>query len=153
MSLIPRTAALLAALALAGPAAASSSAPEAGPSAEDAATEYTIAVSAAPIKVGAEGVATVQIKTAGGYHWNKEYPAKASIAGAALSTVTAKKLEFKQLAGDFEAEETVAMVKIPLTGKAAGQETMSVETRFSVCSDKVCLIKKATVEIPLSVTN
>jgi|GEM_PF-1877018 len=156
MSLKSRTIALLSVLALSAPslgALACSGANATEPTASDAPTEYTIEATAAPVKVGSEGFAVVTIKIRGEYHWNKEYPAKATVANSGFSAIDVKKTEFKQTSGDFEAEETVATVKIPVTGKATGKETLKVDTRFSVCSDKVCLIKKASADVTVVVAD
>jgi len=149
------------ALALGLPALVAAAAPSASPGAtdatvraEDAPAEYTITASAAPLKVGGESIAVVTITTRGGFHWNKEYPAKATVANPNFTTVDVKKTEFKQSTGDFASvAPTIATVTIPLTGKAPGRETLKVETRFSVCSDKMCLIKTASADVTLVVAD
>ncbi|TNF27390.1 MAG: hypothetical protein EP329_19505 [Deltaproteobacteria bacterium] len=155
MSLKTRTVAFLSVLALSvlplAALACPSAADEGGATAEEAAAEYTIEATAEPVKVGAQGYALVTIKILGGYHWNKEYPAKATVANDGFTAIDLAKKEFKQTSGDFAAEETVATLKIPLTGKATGTETLKVDTRFGVCSDKVCLIKKASADVKVVV--
>ena len=154
MSLVIRTASLVAALVLGPPALASSGPPNAeAVRAEAAPAEYSVEVEGATLKAGGAAAALVRIKAAAGYHWNKEYPAKATVTDGSAGAVEVKTREFKQLAGGFEATDGEALVRIPVAGKSAGRETLTVETRFSVCNDKVCLIKKATAEIPIVVTN
>lgn len=159
MSLKTRTIALLSVLALSVPAVAAAcpdetvtAAPEGAVSAEDAPADYTIEATAAPVKAGTEGFAIVTIKIRGGYHWNKEYPAKATVATSG-DAIGVSKTEFKQTSGDFESEETVATLKIPVNGKTAGEGTLTVDTRFGVCSDKVCLIKKASANVTVVVAD
>ncbi len=137
---------LLAALFLsAAPALAGDRAP--------GADNYSVSLTAEPLTVGADGVALLTFKVTGGFHWNKEYPAKATLAeGSATATpVAATKREFKQLKGDFDVSEHLATVKIPLTGKVAGKDTLRVDTRFSICTERMCLIKKASVDVALVV--
>lgn len=159
MSLKTRTIAFFSVLALGVPAVAAACPDEpvtptsdGTVNAEDAPAEYTIEATAVPVKAGTQGFAIVTIKTQGGYHWNKEYPAKATVATSGDS-IGVDKTEFKQTSGDFQAEETVATLKIPVNGKSAGEGTVTVDTRFGLCTDQVCLIKKASANVTVVVAD
>lgn len=105
------------------------------------------------LKVGAKTTATLKVKVdkAAGYKWNKEYPAKVEFPEPPQKVGVAKKV-YKQTAGDFQTTDEQALVKIGLEGKAAGTEKVAAKVRFSICNDKVCLIKKDTVAIEVTVT-
>ncbi|MCB9736308.1 MAG: hypothetical protein H6745_27310 [Deltaproteobacteria bacterium] len=141
--------ALTAALLLTGAAAVA-----AGPTADEgkpAGAEFSIKATPVKLTIDKAGNAVITIAASPGFHWNKDYPAQAVVDGADPKTVKVAKREFKQLSGDFEATETTATVKIPVVGKAAGEEQLTVNARFSVCNESMCLIKKASVEVPLAV--
>ncbi|PIE17949.1 MAG: hypothetical protein CSA66_05230 [Proteobacteria bacterium] len=115
---------------------------------------YSVAMVAAPMKAGATGAAVVTFKVDGGFHWNRDYPAKVTVADGSPSGAAVKvgKRELKQLKGDFQATEDGATVKIPLSAVAAGQDTLRVDSRFSICNERMCLIKKASVDVEVVVT-
>lgn len=114
--------------------------------------DYTIDVEPATVAVGAEGAAVVRVTALPPYHWNKEYPARVTVEDGEHPSVTIGKREFKQLSGDFEVadDESAATVRIPVTGKAPGSETLTLDVRFSVCNDKVCLIKRAAAQVAVT---
>ncbi|MCC6620444.1 MAG: hypothetical protein IT385_04275 [Deltaproteobacteria bacterium] len=124
-------------------AAASSSA-----RAED--KDYALTVSAQPLTVGAPGAIVVKLDVKGGYKWNADYPAKIEITGAP-APLTLPKATLSQLAGDFKAETPTALVvQIPATAKAALDAPVTVSTKFSVCNDRVCLMKKASAVVQIT---
>lgn len=118
----------------------------------DTADDYAIEVEAVTVKVGADGAALVRVNALPPYHWNKEYPARVTIEDGDHPSVTVDKREFKQLSGDFEIadDESWASVRIPVTGKAPGIDTLALDVRFSVCNDKVCLIKRASARVAVT---
>ncbi len=115
------------------------------------ADNFTVEAKPASAAVGADGKAVFTIKVAEGYKWNKDYPAKVTVAGAP-DNITLKKTTFSQMKGDFETTKEIANVAIPFVGKTAGKNTVKVAAKFSICNDKVCLIKKAETEVALNVT-
>lgn len=109
------------------------------------ADEFELALSAPELKVGADGQLGVKIVVKGGYHWNEEYPAK--LVFTTPTGVTLPKAELAQLKGDFKAATPQLVdVKVPATAAAAAAGEVTVEARFSICNDKVCLMKKATAK-------
>jgi len=113
--------------------------------------EFKVAAAPATVTIGADGAAVITIEALGPFHWNKEYPATATVAEGNPRTVDVRKREFRQLAGDFEVGETSATVRIPLVGKAEGEESLRVDARFSVCTEHVCLIRTASVDVAMTV--
>lgn len=116
---------------------------------------YQVEGAAPSVAVSADGTATITFKVSGDYHWNREYPAKVTI-GKSPKVVSLDKKVFKQLAGDFEVEgegdARIARVKVPFKGVAGGIEETEVETKFSICNEKLCLIKKAALMLSFVVT-
>lgn len=146
MKNIVRTALTAALLLAAGVAVAAPQAGGAKPSAE-----YRISTAPVHLEIEKAGDAVITITASPGFHWNKDYPAQVVVDGADPTTVKLDKREFKQLSGDFQSTETTATVKIPVVGKSVGEEKLTVNARFSVCNETMCLIKKASVEVPLAV--
>ncbi len=132
-----------------GEAAGAEAAPAAGAATDG--KKFTLATKAPEaLKSGASGDALVTVTPGKGWKWNKEYPASLSFAGEP-SQVTLAKTSYKQLSGDFNATEKQADIKVAVTGKAAGKETLKGELKFSVCDATTCVIEKADVAINLEV--
>jgi len=112
--------------------------------------DFTFVVSADPMKVGVRGAIVVKLDVLGGYHWNSDYPAKIEIVGAP-DPLGLTKATLSQLAGDFKAQTpTAVLVSVPAEPKSAIDAPITVQTSFSVCNDRVCLMKKATAIVTVT---
>ena len=121
------------------------------PAEKGGAKKFTLTTKAPDaLKSGASADALVSVTPGKGWKWNKDYPASLSFPGAPTQ-VTLKKTSYKQLAGDFNATEKKADIKVGLTGKTAGKETLKGELKFSVCDATTCIIEKTDVAINLEV--
>jgi hypothetical protein len=123
--------------------------------ADDGAEPYKVRSDAPSVTVNADGTATVTFEVTGEYHWNREYPAKLTV-GTPPKVVSLGKTVFKQLSGDFEVDgqgdSKTARVKVPFKGVASGNDKAPVQAKFSVCNDKVCLIKSADLNLDFVVS-
>lgn len=126
-----------------GLAALAGSVAQAAPAAV-AEPEYTLAVSAPEMKVGEDSAIHIKVDVAPGYHWNDEYPAHFALIGAPADLELAK-TSVSQLAGDFKSETpNLVNVAMKATPKAATVVPLTLEAKFSVCNQRICLIKSAT---------
>jgi hypothetical protein len=120
------------------------------PVAQAAKPIHKVSTSPATVKIGGQGEATIRFEPAAGFHWNKEYPAKVKLLSEP-TRVSLPKLEWKQLAGDFKHGDKDAMLKIAVTGKTKGTESLQAEANYSMCDERTCLIEKATVTLAFEV--
>lgn len=111
------------------------------------ADEFAFAVQVPELKVNELSAITIKIDVKGGYHWNDEYPARFELKGTP-EAVTVTKAALSQAAGDFKSETPTAVnVKVPALAKAAANGTVTVEAKFSICNERVCLMKKASAVV------
>lgn len=130
--------------------AAAASAPAAEPTAQGNYREEGFVLSlevAGPLEVGKPAEARVTLKANDPYKVNQEYPIKLNLVespglGIAATTVgkDAVELGAKQ-----------AVMKVPLTPKAAGEHKLAGRFAFSVCTDERCLIEKRDLAVQVSV--
>lgn len=111
---------------------------------------FFISIDPVALKQGEEAAAVISFRAGSRFKWNLEYPARVELKGEP-KTVSVPRTSFRSSSGDFEVSEKEASVKIPLTGRAPGQEKLAAEAKFSVCNDNTCLIETARVEIPVTV--
>jgi hypothetical protein len=121
-------------------------APRAG-HADAAADGFTLRATAAGSADG--GIVNVAIDVGPEYKWNKDYPAKVEVLGDLPAGVAIAKRLLKASEGGIAATEKQATAAIPWTGTAATGASVTVQARFSICNDRVCLMKNAKVEVPL----
>ncbi len=82
------------------------------------------------------------------YHWNTEYPAKIEVKGDLPAGLVVPKRLFKAKDGDIVATGQRATVEIPFQrGRGSGE--VALEAKFSICNDRVCLMKTATARVRL----
>lgn len=124
---------------------------ESGLDGAEPAKEFSTKIAAAKLKSGAEGQAVISILPAKGFKWNKEYPAKVTIEGTPKHVALAKTL-LKQFGGDFKTSDQRADISVKMTGKTAGQETLTAKAKFSVCNDTTCVIREASLKLSVDVT-
>jgi hypothetical protein len=98
--------------------------------------QYRIEAAEVRLKVGATATAKLVIKAAAGLHFNREYPAKFTVAPTAFAKSTKDKLSSKT--GEVQVEGNDGVVSVPLQGLAAGAGTVEITGSFSVCSDEQC---------------
>lgn len=134
-------------------APAALAAPEEDPRTLPAAAEaapYTVQTELAPIKIGATGKATIRIKPATGFKWNKLYPAKLTF-DEPPALVALPKTRFHQLKGDFQATDKEGGVEVPVQAKALGKAPLKGQAKFSVCDEVKCLIESHEIVLAVEV--
>ena len=112
---------------------------------------FKLASNNATLSTGGSATATVTVTPINGYKWNKDYPAKLTFAEDPKTVALAKKV-FKQVKGDFKADDKKTAVPVTMKGAATGQETLKGQMKFSVCNETACVIEKADVQIAVSVS-
>lgn len=135
----------LAALALVGALYIAASAE---PGRADAGVDgYTLSATATSTDGG--GAIAVTVDVAPEYKWNKDYPAKFEVLGDLPSGVAVPKRLLK--AGDvgIQSDDRRAVANLAWTGEAPGGAAVTVQARFSICNDRVCLMKAAKLSVPL----
>ncbi|MFO0748600.1 MAG: hypothetical protein U1F43_23490 [Myxococcota bacterium] len=118
------------------------------PAAAEQPSEYTLTVTApAPLKVAEKGSFLIAVDVKPGYHWNDEYPATFTVNGAPAELGLTKAL-LAQLSGDFKSQSPTT-VRVPVEAKptAATDAKLTVDAHFSVCNERVCLLKNATATV------
>jgi hypothetical protein len=117
-------------------------------------TEGTLAINVpADAKAGAEVVATIVVTPGEGYHVNKEFPTK--ITMAKIDGVTFAKDQL--IAGGADAtkgdadtmEESKLAFSVKMT-PTAGTHTVTGTFKFAVCDKDTCLPKKETISIQVA---
>ena len=101
---------------------------------EKGAVNFTVAVDAVSVVVGADGEARIAIKTADGFKINKDYPWKASVTEI-------PGLEFKEKSfskDKWTLNDKDAALTLPVTAKEAGEKDVEAKLSFSVCNDSRC---------------
>ncbi len=113
-----------------GAATAAKESPKAPPA---VAENYTIAGNAPELAVGTAGELSIDVKPKPGYKINLEFPWKAKMDGGDNFTVDAE-------AGkdSWTLDKASALLKAPVTAKAAGDGTVTAKVSFSVCNDNAC---------------
>ena len=100
--------------------------------------QYTVDVAPIDLKSGANGTATLTIKPAKGFKFNKEYPSKFTVATTTFARATKEKLTLKD--GDVKIAGIDGVVTIPLAGVAAGAGAVQVTGNFSICNAEQCFM-------------
>ena len=109
--------------------------------------DYRLSVTAADMKVGLPGAIVVKLDVLGGYKWNTEYPAKINVSGMP-DTLLVPKPSFAQLAGDFKLETPHnVVVNVPIIAKAALKAPVTLDLKFVVCDERVCIVKKTQAKV------
>jgi|GEM_PF-5306212 len=100
------------------------------------------------VTVGEAGPAlTLTIDVAKEFHWNQEYPAKFEVIGDLPAGVAVPQPIVKAKDGGIKATAQKATTMIPFTRTAQAKGPVTVQARFSICNDRVCLMKSARVEV------
>jgi hypothetical protein len=105
---------------------------------------------AAPAKVasGAEGVATLEIVPAKGWHLNNEFPAKLTVTAPADVALA----QAEQKLADASAwSETSGTFTMRFTPSAAGDKKLDANLRFAVCTETTCDPKKEAFSFAVTV--
>lgn len=108
---------------------------------------YSVSINTLPAKAGQASVATVTIKSAGGYHFNKEYPTSLKLAPPAGVT-TPKPMLKKE---DAKLAENEGIFSVSLTAAAAGKLTVPGTLRFAVCTESTCEPQTEQIAIAMDV--
>lgn len=132
--------AAFAAFAMGAPALAQADAAKADP--------FTISVNAPAAKVGADGVATVEIKPASGYHFNKDYPTSLKLVPVAGVAAPAK---LGKADAGVKIEEAGASFEVKFKAAEPGKKALTGQLSFAVCTATTCDPRKAAVTINLDV--
>lgn len=93
------------------------------------------------------GVVKVAIAVDAEYHWNTEYPAKVEVKGDLPAGATVPQRIFKAKDGAINATPQLATAEIPYVGTSG---EILVEAKFSICNDRVCLMKTSTAKVNLN---
>ena len=111
---------------------------------------YTLTVTPpAPGKVGTPLVAAVKVTPAEGYKVNLEYPTKLEITSPKGGNPDKVVLKAKQAA---ELTEKVLLLKPSFKMPRTGDHIFKGKLKFSVCTEKLCEIKKKKVQWVAKVT-
>jgi len=108
---------------------------------------YQVTVSAVAAKPGQPGTATVTIKSATGYHLNKDFPTQLKLSPPA--GVTTPKPVLRREDGKFGENE--GSFSVSLAAAAAGKLTVPAELRFAVCTDTTCEPQREQIAIAMEV--
>ncbi|MFT7582503.1 MAG: hypothetical protein ACI9MR_004185 [Myxococcota bacterium] len=92
---------------------------------------------------GTPGAITVTIKAVGDHKFNTEYPTKLTF-DAAPDGLTLPKSKLTKADGTLADKKTFAFTSA-VSGKTPGEYQVKGTVKFSVCNDKVCLLKKEPV--------
>ncbi len=109
---------------------------------------YSVAIQAAPTKVGAQSTATVTFKPGKGYHLNLDFPTSLKLnlpAGVSSPKPSLAKADAKTVS----AEQGV--FEVQLTAASAGQKSIPGTLRFAVCTEATCEPQSTPVTITLDV--
>lgn len=129
-------------------------APAGGDEAKEAAApaggkQYTVVMQPVSLKNGEKKVATVRIEPAKGLKFNADFPTKFTATAAANAKSEKDKLTVKE--GDVKIEDKVGVLSIPVVATAVGKGTISLQGRFSVCSDEQCYVLQETIALAVEV--
>lgn len=128
----------------------SGSQPSVGAAQEIKGANYTISVTQADCKVGAECTVSVKIEAQGAFHLNKEYPHK--VVPNAAAGITWTKEAFGRPSGDFaESNEKSGVITLKFKAEKAGTTEVTGVFKFAVCSDATCNPSKEDLKFPLKV--
>ena len=100
--------------------------------------------------VGKEAKIALVVSPGPKYHWNKEYPAKLTLANG--TKLTLKQTSFSKTKGEIvPSGEKDGKVEITCTGKVAGKEVLKGQLKFSMCSAETCKLVKEEVQVEVTV--
>lgn len=112
--------------------------------------EYVLSATAPELKVGVASAITIKVDVKPGFHWNTEYPAKFELVGAPKGLEIPKPV-LAQLSGDFAAKgPNEVAINVPATARSATSGEITVHANFSVCNERVCLMKTAKATVPIA---
>src|SRR6185503_13509574 len=109
---------------------------------------YQIKVDAPPAHKAKRGVAKIHIAPGAGFHFNKDYPAQATVQAPAGVTVEKAKLTAKDAVA---LSEKGAEFDVAYTPAEAGRKTFTGELKFAVCSASSCDPKKEKLSFTVEV--
>jgi len=99
---------------------------------------YSIELVTKPSTVGKEGMAKAIFKPAGGFKWNKDFPASFTIQSKDIPVATPLKEKLGR--EDFKINGRERILCVPFTGKKEGRYPVEGLVNFSVCNKKECLV-------------
>lgn len=109
---------------------------------------YQIKIDAPPAHREKRAVAKIRIAPGAGFHFNKDYPAQATVQAPAGVTVEKAKLTAKDAVA---LSEKGAEFDVAYTPSAAGAKTFTGELKFAVCSANSCDPKREKVSFTVEV--
>jgi hypothetical protein len=110
------------------------------------AEQYTVAVDAKPVKVGAKAQATVTVTPAAGHHVNKDYPTSLTLKAPAEVALAKPKM----LKADGQVSEEKASFAVDYTANAPGTRLIMGTLKFAICTASTCDPRTAEVAIPVN---
>lgn len=125
----------------------------AGPPAADGAVKdsdaYEVVAKDVRVALG-EGVFTVVVLARGVFKVNKDYPQKLTVQSQSKA-VELPKTVFTKADGTFSDDHKKFTFRVPFKAPRAGSFRVTGQLKFSVCSDKSCLLKKAAIDVTIDV--
>ena len=120
----------------------------AGPSIETGSFLLAVAPSQSTYRVGKPGKVEIALESRGPWHVNQEYPIRVELkAGSSV------KLDQKELAKDDAKEFGEKKVRFvaALEPSAAGEQEVSCDVSFAMCTEENCILERRTVTAKLEV--
>ncbi|MEY3015029.1 MAG: hypothetical protein RIT45_3764 [Pseudomonadota bacterium] len=111
--------------------------------------QYSVVVKPLTLKNGEKKVATIRIEPAKGLKFNADFPTKFVATAAANAKSEKDKLSVKE--GDVKIEDKVGVLSVPVLATAVGKGSISLQGRFSVCSDEQCYVMQETIALAVEV--
>ena len=120
---------------------------EAGPVVDDPSFELR-ANAHGPYTAGTQGTFEILLTPRGNYHVNQDYPMSVTLTGP-----DAVAFPSAELGNDDAAERTLqrARFDVPFTASAAGEQRVTVDVDFAVCTPETCMPDRRTLALLLPV--
>ncbi len=118
-----------------------------GPLAEDPTYELR-ATAGGPYTAGEAGTFQIQLTPRGDYHVNQDFPIEIALSGPDGMTLPTASLGNSDAA---ELTEERARFDVGFTPAAAGEQTVTAEVDFAVCTPQACFPEHRTLALALAV--
>lgn len=106
-----------------------------------------ITVSDIAVPVGGTAVASVEVAPKGAWKINEEYPVRVTFSGTVSATPPDTSLSSRKPGGaTFMVTSGGIRLDVPMTGASPGNDTVTAELKFGVCSATTCFPRTETVE-------
>ncbi|MFT5430533.1 MAG: hypothetical protein ACI9OJ_001208 [Myxococcota bacterium] len=110
----------------------------------------TIIVSDVEMGVGETAQAAIEVRPAGAWKFNADYPVRVSLVGISVAETARSEFNSKKPHGMLVTGGGMRL-DILLTGQAAGEDRVTATIKFGVCSASSCLARKAEASFRVAV--